>query len=204
MKRLLALLAIMGCLPLAAQKKGEPGVFDYYLLTLSWSPQFCTTKPSDPQCSGEHRFGFVVHGMWPQYSNGSWPQFCSTAKGLSDPSSMLDIMPSTSLIGHEWQKHGTCSGLDAKGYFGLTRAAYQSIKIPDRFKNPKDYISTTVIELKKAFKSANPKLSDDAFGVSCSGRQLSEIRICLDKSLNPRSCGARDKCKGQVVMPPVR
>src|SRR5689334_6883835 len=84
------LLALL--LPVAAdaQKKGKPGVFDYYLLTLSWSPEFCTTSPSDPQCTGAHHFGFVIHGMWPQFNNGTWPQNCSSKPGLSTPNSMLD------------------------------------------------------------------------------------------------------------------
>src|SRR5439155_1314714 len=104
MKGWLLMVLLLASDDLMAQKKGKPGVFDYYLLTLSWSPQFCTTKPSDPQCNGQHKFGFVVHGMWPQFKNGSWPQMCSTKPGLSDPSAMLDIMPSKSLIAHEWQK----------------------------------------------------------------------------------------------------
>src|ERR1035438_2704980 len=43
---------------------------DYFLLSLSWSPQFCTTKPGKApqnafQCR-ENSFGFVVHGFWPE------------------------------------------------------------------------------------------------------------------------------------------
>src|SRR5229473_2691520 len=65
-----------------AQRAGKPGEFDYYLLTLSWSPQFCAGHWNDPQCTGPRKFGFVVHGMWPQFKNGSWPESCSTSPGL--------------------------------------------------------------------------------------------------------------------------
>jgi ribonuclease T2 len=191
--------------PAVAQKTGKPGVFDYYLLTLSWSPQFCTTKPSDPQCDGTRHFGFVVHGMWPQYQNNTWPQDCSQDPGLKDPSSMLDIMPSTSLISHEWSKHGTCSGLDAQGYFALTRQAFQSIKIPEAYQLPTKTLTVKLADLKKAFEAANPALGQSNFSVGCSGVQLSQVQICLDKQLHPVACRAKDKCKRDpIAMPPVR
>src|SRR5690349_10144580 len=46
---------------------------DYYLLSLSWSPQFCKTPAGQSsanrfQCN-ENTFGFVVHGFWPQALN---------------------------------------------------------------------------------------------------------------------------------------
>lgn len=193
------------CVLAFAQRTGKPGEFDYYLLTLSWSPQFCSGHSSDPQCSGPRKFGFVVHGMWPQFKNGSWPESCSAAPGLSNPDSMLDIMPSPHLIAHEWQKHGTCSGLDAKSYFGLTRQAFGSIHVPDRFQNPRDYVTVSVADLRRAFRDSNRALADDDFSVVCSGRQLSEVRICLDKQLRPTACRGRDRCSaGKLVLPPIR
>src|SRR5690242_4828750 len=88
--------------------RGEPGAFDYYLLTLSWSPEFCHSHSDKPECQSGHH-GFVVHGLWPQYANG-YPEHCSNAPGLSNPAEMTDIMPDTGLVGHEWSTHGTCSG----------------------------------------------------------------------------------------------
>src|ERR1700678_3970154 len=70
-------------------QSGTPGQFDYYLLTMSWAPEFCHSHGDSPECTGQH-FGFVVHGLWPQYTNGGWPQNCSTAPGLADPSKMTD------------------------------------------------------------------------------------------------------------------
>src|SRR5580692_9741169 len=54
---------------------GTPGEFDYYLLSLSWSPAFCLSSPGAAECNGPRRFGFIVHGLWPQYERG-WPQNC--------------------------------------------------------------------------------------------------------------------------------
>ena len=203
MKIYLLLLSLL--LPAAAdaQKKGKPGVFDYYLLTLSWSPEFCTTSPSDPQCTGAHHFGFVIHGMWPQFNNGKWPQNCSTKPGLSDPSSIIDLMPTKKLITHEWQKHGTCSGLSAQDYFALTRRAFEGLQIPAQLKAPSSTVHLGLSDLRSAFRTANPTLSDDNFSIACSGKQLSEVRFCMDKQLKPVSCHAKDTCSTNINVPPV-
>jgi ribonuclease T2 len=53
---------------LAQGTAAAPGAFDYYVLALSWSPQYCATATNNAdrsQCSVPH--GFVVHGLWPQY-----------------------------------------------------------------------------------------------------------------------------------------
>ncbi|HEY8997238.1 MAG TPA: hypothetical protein VIM60_05040, partial [Edaphobacter sp.] len=88
--------------PAAAQQD-----FDYFLLNLSWSPEFCHSHPSNVQC-GLHST-FVLHGLWPQRTNGGYPQNCSTAPGPRDPAQYKDIYPDQSLLQHEWKTHGTCS-----------------------------------------------------------------------------------------------
>ncbi|MGC4055009.1 MAG: ribonuclease T2 [Paludibaculum sp.] len=194
------------------KKIGEPGQFDYYLLTMSWSPAYCagrTTKATDPQCGTGHSFAFVLHGLWPQYTkpqNGSgWPQFCTTDKGLSDPKTMLDIMPSLSLINHEWTRHGTCSGMDADNYFKTARTALLSIKVPPKFQAPKEYFTISPGEVKKEFLQENPGMTPGMIAISCSANFLSEVRVCLDKNLKPIPCTGQRECKASSVrVPPVR
>lgn len=137
------------------QASGEPGKFDYYVLALSWSPEFCHSHPSNAQCSGH--FGFVVHGLWPQFVDG-YPEHCSTQPGLTDPSSMTDIMPGPSLVEHEWTTHGTCSGLDPEAYFKLVRQAFAAVKVPSRLAAPHQMSAMTPQELKEEFIAANPRL----------------------------------------------
>jgi ribonuclease T2 len=189
------------------------GEFDYYLLALSWSPSFCATqKPGaqQEQCGAGRRFGFVVHGLWPQYDKG-WPQDCDTAHGDRVPDAlvrqMLDIMPSRKLVGHEWAKHGTCSGLDPAGYFDATRQARAAVRIPAQFEAPSDYLSTTPSALKQALLAANPQLRENMLVVTCRDRTLQEVRVCMNKDLSPRACGANERreCRSeQLVLPPVR
>ncbi len=175
------------------------GEFDYYVLALSWSPSYCASKGknADPmQCNRAKPFGFIVHGLWPQYERG-YPDFCQSQFGaridrrLAD--AMLDIIPSRGLIYHQWKKHGSCSGLSPKTYFDLTRQAFEKIRIPPVFKSMGSSGSVDPQSVEKAFRLANPGLRDNAMAVRCERGKLTEVRICFDKNLNFRSCRYVDR-----------
>ena len=188
-----------------AQQTGTPGVFDYYLLTLSWSPEYCHSNPMSTQCGGGHHFGFVVHGLWPEFQNGGYPEHCSNAPGPSNPASYLDIMPDLGLIQHEWTTHGTCSGLNADSYFSLIRQAFTSIKIPKQFSMPGTQQTESAMQIKAAFEQANPTLKDADIQISCAGTYLKAVEICLTKSLAAMACPASRSCNAPAIrVPPVR
>src|SRR6516162_9265465 len=123
------------------QRQVAPGEFDFYVLSLSWSPSFCEEAEerrsggrSPAQCGGRP-FSFVVHGLWPQYEHG-FPEYCQRPSPRLDRNimrSMLDLMPAPGLIYNEWDKHGTCSGLSERAYFETIRKARAVIKIPPDF-----------------------------------------------------------------------
>jgi ribonuclease T2 len=116
-------------------------------------------------------------------------------------------MPSEQLIRHEWKKHGTCSGLPAKQYFEKVENAFALVTIPSPYKNPQDAVSVPPRQLKKDFAAANRNFVENNFALYCKGRFLSEVRVCLDKELNPRQCGPdiRDACRAEkVILRPVR
>jgi ribonuclease T2 len=46
----------------------------------------------------------------------------------------LDLLPSMGLIGHQWRKHGSCSGLTQRDYFDVTRAARRADFDPGRIR----------------------------------------------------------------------
>ncbi len=183
--------------------------FDYYLLSLSWSPTFCAAKgaSSPEQCSRDKHYGFVVHGLWPQGESGRNPMSCATAAPLSPElvQQTLRFMPSQHLIEHEWEKHGTCSGLGPEEYFATARRAYQSVHIPADLQQPAQPVGATLEEIEAKFIKANPGLSADMIAVMCHG-SVSEIRFCLDKDLKPRRCGhgVDDSCRGRAIFPPSR
>ena len=177
--------------------RGRAGQFDFYLLTLSWSPAYCQGRSGDAEC--RRPLGFVLHGFWPQYNNGRWPQFCSQAPGLRDPSSILDIMPKPALIRHEWERHGVCSGLSAEDYFALARRAFESIRIPQRLLRPTRPITISPAELERELAAANPGLTAGGISLQCSRQYLSEVRVCLNKNLGPIPCTAERGCARPAV-----
>jgi ribonuclease T2 len=190
----------------------EPGLFDYYLLSLSWSPAFCISDPGAPECNGPRRFGFIVHGLWPQNEKG-WPENCNVHQPVPDSvvSAISDIMPSRRLVYHEWSAHGTCSGLDPTDFFALARRAYAGISIPASLSGSTQAVEQSPAAIADAFLRANPKMSPASIVVTCSGQgapRLREVHVCLDRSLNSRGCSAdavRGACHAAtLIVPPVR
>jgi ribonuclease T2 len=174
-----------------------PGQFDYYLLSLSWSPSYCLTHPDDrPQCGGKG-FGFVLHGLWPQYDRGGFPEACGDTEldaRARDVGRTIFVSPR--LMEHEWERHGTCSGLPAVDYFRTADRAVGTVAIPRAFDAPRQAQSMTAEEIVRAFRQANPRWPDGAITVACGRGQLSEVRICLTRDLAPRTCGrgVRSSC----------
>jgi ribonuclease T2 len=191
---------------------GEPGDFAYYLLSLSWSPAFCLSSPSATECNGPRRYGFIAHGLWPQYEKG-WPEHCDVHREVPDDvvQSLADVMPARGLVYHEWAAHGTCSGLEPEAYFALLRRAYLSIVMPREMTAPGQAIQQSPAAIGEAFLRANPRLPVQSVVATCSGQdvpRLREVHICLDRELSPRPCSAdalRGACgAAQVIIPPIR
>ncbi|MCX2721663.1 ribonuclease T2 family protein [Roseibium salinum] len=190
----------------------QPGDFDFYVLSLSWSPTYCKQEGEDAsryQCGVHEPFRFIVHGLWPQYERG-YPESCEGPPQRIDRQiavDMEDIMPSHGLVFHQWRKHGTCSGLDPQDYFSLTRKAFEKIAIPGVFSALETRGKASPATVERAFRLANPGLEDDAMAVSCVDGELEEVRICLTRDLAFRSCPSVDRaaCRAAslAVPPPV-
>ena len=200
-------------------RQNAPGQFDFYVLALSWSPSFCeasqersqdrgSNRAPDPQCGGRP-FSFVVHGLWPQYEQG-FPAFCQVPSPRLDRNivgSMLDLMPSPRLIFHEWDRHGTCSGLSANAYFETVRKARAVVKIPADYLELDKPIMVSADAVAEAFVKVNPGLSRASIAVACDSKRLSEVRVCIGKDFGFRECPevTRRACKrDQIAMPAVR
>ena len=170
------------------------GNFDYYVLSLSWSPNWCAIEGdarNSPQCDGDRDFGWVLHGLWPQNESG-WPSYCLT--GERDPSrgdtqAMADIMGTSGLAWYQWKKHGRCAGMSSSGYFDSARRAFDAVVRPPVFRNLTDPIKLPASVVEQAFLKANPALQADMITITCKANQIQEARICLTKDLRPRNCG---------------
>jgi ribonuclease T2 len=188
---LLALLLLT--LPAHAQSN-RAGVFDYYVMSLSWTPTWCALEGDarqSPQCDTARGMGFTLHGLWPQYADGGWPEFCNSA--LRNPSramsnDMADIMGTSGLAWYQWKKHGRCTGLSAAEYYALSRKAYASVNRPKIFRKLKRDISLPASVVEAAFLEANPDMEPNQITITCKAQKIQEARICLNKDLELTTC----------------
>ena len=214
MHRLLAglsalLLVLAG--PLAAEGE-RPGDFDYFVVSLSWSPNWCLREGDargSEQCGPGSGHGWILHGLWPQYHRG-YPSFCQTAqrppsRGMT--AAMADIMGTSGLAWHQWKKHGSCTGLSAPAYYALSREAYARIRRPAIFRDLKREVVLPAAVVEAAFLEANPGIEADGVTITCRDGAIQEARICLSKSLTPVPCGRdvmRDCTLDKALFTPLR
>jgi ribonuclease T2 len=192
----LVLLGLVG--PARAQHKGEPDKFDFYLLNLSWSPEFCAIQGTSPQCAAHP--GFVVHGLWPQNYDGSYPVFCSERAGPASPEKNLDITPDASLLQHEWSKHGTCTTLPPDEFFALEHKAFHAVTVPTFFTSLDHEVLLKPVEILDMFAKANPSFPKGSVVLSCGNNRLTAIEVCMAKDgLQPIACQGLRECHAQVV-----
>lgn len=174
--------------------------FDYYLLNLSWSPEFCYSHPNAAEC-GRHA-AFVLHGLWPQNSDGTYPQDCSNAPGPPNPAKYSDIYPDRSLLEHEWRTHGTCSGLSPDAFFQTARMAFQSLRIPPTLAQLRTQISMRPDQILYLVQQSNPAIPAQSLALSCGNNYLTAVEVCLDQQLRPVACGPIRSCRARTVRIP--
>ncbi|OSZ68380.1 ribonuclease T [Sphingomonas sp. IBVSS2] len=164
-----------------------------YTLALTWSPGFCRAHGDEPenrfQCGQGARFGFTLHGLWPDGETRSWPQYCADTRILppAQIKSMLCATPSAQLIQHEWAKHGTCTSMSPAAYFGTARRLYDAVRYPDMEGLSRGAL--TVGRFKARFAEANRGIPADAIRVTVTREGwLDELWLCLDKGLRYEAC----------------
>jgi len=193
-----------------ARADGAPaGVFDYYVLALSWSPSFCALEGAardNPQC--DRPLGWVLHGLWPQFERG-WPSDCPSSvrnPSRAETSAMADIMGSGGSAWHQWKKHGRCSGLSATDYFALARLAFERVQRPDVLRRLDRAVTLPAAVIEEAFLEANPDWDADMVTITCKAGRIQEARLCLTRTLEPRRCGAdvvRDCTMRDALFAPI-
>lgn len=211
--RLSLAMAFAALLAAPAQAENEAaGDFDYYVLALSWSANWCALEGDDrgdPQCDAGRNLTFTLHGLWPQYESG-YPSYCRTSQ--RDPSraqsaAMADVTGGSGVAWHQWKKHGRCSGLPAEDYYSLMRAAYRSVTIPPVFAGISRDLIVPASVIEDAFLESNADLAPDQITITCKSGKIQEARICLTTDLQPRRCGAdviRDCTMTDAELAPVR
>jgi len=188
--------------------------FDYFALSLQWPGTYCRGTrhccSKNACCRGSDTpTQFTIHGLWPDYNDGSWPSCCYRADfNEKEISTLVDGLdkywpslscgsPSScyggkgSFWGHEWEKHGTCSSPvfhDEYSYFITTLNIYMKYNVTDVLykagyvaSNSEKYpLGGIVTAIQNAFH-VNPE-------VVCKKDAIDELRICFEKDFTPRDC----------------
>lgn len=209
--RAIALMLLLIASPAGADGE-RAGVFDYYVLSLSWSPNWCALEGDargSPQCEAGAQHGWILHGLWPQYHRG-WPAFCPSADrppSRAMTREMADIMGTSGLAWYQWKKHGTCSGLSPAQYYALARRAYEAVNRPEVFRKLDRAVTLPARVVEEAFLAANPDWAPDMLTITCKAGRIQEARLCLSKELDPVPCGRdveRDCAMTGALFEPVR
>lgn len=166
-----------------------------YTLSLTWAPQYCREHARDAsaglECGSASRFGFTLHGLWPDGVGRDWPQYC-TAVTMLPPALVREHVcetPSPQLLQHEWAKHGSCMQTTPAAYFRRSSGLYAKLRYPDM--DALSRRSLTVGQFAQAFADANPGLPVAAIYMTVDRRGwLDEVRLCLDKTYQYARCSA--------------
>ncbi|CAN4122129.1 unnamed protein product [Withania somnifera] len=175
--------------------------FDFFYFVQQWPPALCDQKQS---CcyptTGKPALDFGIHGLWPNYNNGSYPSSCDN-RNLYDETEIEDLISSlqqdwptlacptnngTKFWSHEWDKHGTCSlsTLDEHSYFQAALTLKEKANLLSVLKDagikPGGFYSLAAV--KQAIKDgtgheAAIQCNNDLFG----NNQLYQVYLCADK-----------------------
>jgi ribonuclease T2 len=209
MLRLAAVMLILAH-ALPAKAEGErAGDFDYWVLALSWSPDWCAlTGDAQGAAECDKPLSWVVHGLWPQYESG-WPSYCVTGAGSpsrAETEAQADLFGAGGAAWYQWKKHGVCSGLTAADYYRLVRVALGKVVRPPVLEHLDRAVKLPASVVEEAFLKANPGWSPDGVTVTCKAGYIEEVRLCFDRSLAPRTCAPdtrRDCTLSDALMEPV-
>ena len=180
----------------APQPDGPPRLapISGYTLAASWSPAYCRDDHTTMQCSGRNgRFGFILHGLWPESNNGAPPQWCAI-QPRPEPELLrrnLCMTPHAPLLEHEWAKHGSCMTKTPEAYFRTASILWNSLRWPDADRLSRQD-GLTAGDLRSAFLAANPDWKRRQIGlVTSQNGWLKEVHLCYGRNFMPVDCDRR-------------
>lgn len=189
-------LTVAPCPSLGREEaRGQKGDFDHYILSFSWSPAFCDSpagKRASLQCR-DNSFGWIVHGLWPQYATRRagqlWPQYCGPVQPVPEPvlRRHLCASPDPRLMQCEWAKHGSCSDFATPdAYFEAQNRLAGSLTLPaPQPGQSAGAFATAVVNANTGRGLQRHHLRV----VGGRGLEIREIRICVERDLGRfRAC----------------
>lgn len=160
---------------------------------------------------------FTLHGIWPEYWNNSWPQFCSNStffnlsiiKPIYDDLTLYwtDFKYPLNFWKHEYFKHMTCInetdleydykyfwyGLAMREDINLFNSLYHNRIVPS---NDYNYSVKNIRDTIKKIYGVYTVITCDHVGI------LEEIRFCMNKDLELFDCpenAINASCKNDLI-----
>ncbi|XP_062111605.1 extracellular ribonuclease LE-like [Humulus lupulus] len=199
--------------------------FDFFYFVQQWPGSYCDSKQS---CcyptTGKPAADFGIHGLWPNYKDGSYPSNCDPnnpfdQSEISDLTSSLQknwptlACPSGSGLKfweHEWEKHGTCSEsvLDQHAYFQTTLNLKRKVNLLQVLKSAGIQPNGDLYSIENIKEAIQNGIGYSAWiecNVDSSGNsQLYQVYLCVDTSAsNLIECPVfpNGKCASQIEFP---
>jgi ribonuclease T2 len=168
----------------------------FHMLAVTWMPETCRSGgdgQGDLACNNANRFGWTLHGLWPNADGKPYPRYCRPAARVAAATVRANLCrtPSVDLVQHEWAAHGTCGWAAPEAYFAQSAALYDALSKPDptALAMASGGRGPTAGALRDAFAAANPGLPREAVHIATgSGDRLREVRICHDLTFKPAPC----------------
>ncbi|GAB2226365.1 hypothetical protein Droror1_Dr00022169 [Drosera rotundifolia] len=219
-----------------AKSNSQQREFDYFALALQWPGTVCRGTrhccSSNACCRRSNDLNeFTIHGLWPDYNDGTWPACCSNSRfDIKKISTLHDALnhywpsmscssPSTchghkgSFWAHEvtvnqqlYQKHGTCSYpviRDEYDYFLRTLNVYFKYNVTSVL-NEAGYVPSNS---EKYPLGGIVSAIENAFHATpllvCSKDAIEELHLCYYKNFEPRDCAhsSKSSCPDYVSLP---
>jgi len=208
----------------------EQREFDYMLFVESWDGLFCADGCCVmPDTGASVRVGFSVHGMWPQYNDGSWPSCCTsdvtremidkTLEKNKEIREMLNVywpaFKRCRFVRYETEKHGTCAlsvyGATEQGLIDYWTAV---VKLANKFDYQSALASAGIVPSNSTMYTTSQvrkvigKHVGATVNIACqNGNIIDEVRICLKKPTNAQEminpvifdCPSQDTSCGDKV-----
>lgn len=158
-------------------------LFNYFLFVQLW-----------PTSWFHNTTYFTIHGIWPQDFNGSWPQYCNSTQfnvTMVDPIKQnlttfwTDFKNPEAFWQHEFQKHLSCTVTPYKFFwYGLEFReklnVYDTLNSAGITPGSKYKVDDLANVIRKQFGSH--------VVITCERDILSEVRFCMDLSLQLFDC----------------
>ncbi|XP_065869773.1 ribonuclease 3-like [Euphorbia lathyris] len=177
--------------------------FDFFYFVQQWPGSYCDTRHSCcyPK-TGKPEADFGIHGLWPNYKDGSYPSNCNTDL-VFDKSQISDLVSSlqknwptlacpsgdgNKFWSHEWVKHGSCSEseLDQHDYFEAALKLKEKAKLVEILANAGIKPDDEFYELESIKEAIKQGIGYSA-GIECNvdgskNSQIFQIYLCVDTS----------------------